>query len=92
MGNIYLIDYSVKGIKTIDEWASFQFYKKTITKSFSIKNYNVKGIYGANGSGILTNAINTAPNADKTARVAILVIISLGFLILFIKNRPFPRP
>ena len=51
MGNIYLIDYSVKGIKTIDEWASFQFYKKTITKSFSIKNYNVKGIYGANGSG-----------------------------------------
>lgn len=51
MKDIYLIKYGVKGIKTIDEWASMSFYNKTITKNFNIHGYNIKGIYGINGSG-----------------------------------------
>ena len=51
MKDIYLIKYAVKGIKTIDEWASMSFYNKTITKQFNIRGYNIKGIYGMNGSG-----------------------------------------
>ena len=51
MRGMYLISYSVRGVKTLDEWARLSFYKKTITKDFTVKNYNVKGIYGANGSG-----------------------------------------
>lgn len=51
MNNIYLIRYAVKGIKNIDEWAELSFYKKTITKDFDIRKYNVKAIYGTNGAG-----------------------------------------
>ena len=51
MRNIYLLNYAVKGIKNLDDWAELCFYNKTIKKSFSIKRFNVKGIYGTNGAG-----------------------------------------
>lgn len=51
MKDIYLTNYSVKGIKTLDELVSLSFYKKTITKNLETQEYNIKGIYGTNGSG-----------------------------------------
>lgn len=51
MKNIFLVNYSVKGIKTIEELVSLSFYKKTILKNMDTKEYNLKGIYGVNGSG-----------------------------------------
>ncbi len=51
MKELYLVNYSVKGIKTIDELVSLSFYKKTILQNIDTKKYNVKGIYGVNGSG-----------------------------------------
>ena len=51
MKNIYLVHYSVKGIKTIDQLVSLSFYKKTFLNNPDTQNYNVKGIYGINGSG-----------------------------------------
>lgn len=51
MRDFYLINYAVKGIKTLDEWAKLSFYKKTISKDFNIEGYNIKGIYGTNGAG-----------------------------------------
>ena len=51
MKNIYLVNYSVKGIKTLDELVSLSFYKKTITRNPDTQDYNIKGIYGMNGSG-----------------------------------------
>lgn len=47
----FLVSYRVKGIKNFEEEVSLSFYKKTITKPIDIGNYNVKGIYGMNGSG-----------------------------------------
>jgi len=49
--NIYLINYSVKGIKSLDEDVKLSFYKKTISKDPDMHGYNIKGIYGMNGSG-----------------------------------------
>lgn len=51
MENIYLIKYAVKGIKTIDKLISLSFYKKIISKKMDTQAYNIKGIYGMNGSG-----------------------------------------
>lgn len=51
MKDIYLVNYSVKGIKTIDQLVSLSFYKKIIPKDPDTQDYNVKGIYGMNGSG-----------------------------------------
>lgn len=51
MKDFYLVNFSVKGIKTIDELLSLSFYKKTIDKDFDTRKYNIKGIYGMNGSG-----------------------------------------
>ena len=59
MKNIYLVSYSVKGIKTLDELITLSFYKKTITRDLDMQEYNVKGIYWMNGSGksaIVTSA------------------------------------
>ena len=59
MKDIYMINYSVKGIKTLDKLVSLSFYKKTITKEINTQEYNIKGIYGMNGSGksgIITSA------------------------------------
>ena len=46
-----MIHYSVKGIKTLDQLISLSFYKKTISKNPDTQEYNIKGIYGMNGSG-----------------------------------------
>ena len=51
MKDIYLVNYSVKGIKTIDQLVSLSFYKKIIPRNPDTQDYNVKGIYGMNGSG-----------------------------------------
>ena len=52
MKDIYMTSYSVRGIKTLDKLVNLSFYKKTITKDLAdTQNYNVKGIYGMNGSG-----------------------------------------
>lgn len=51
MKDIYLINYSVKGIKTLDQLISLSFYKKTISNNPDTQEYNIKGIYGMNGSG-----------------------------------------
>ena len=51
MKDIYLVNYSVKGIKTLDKLISLSFYKKVITKELDTQEYNIKGIYGMNGSG-----------------------------------------
>mgnify|MGYP005760288651 CR=1 FL=1 len=49
--DIYLISYSVKGIKSLDQLITLSFYKKTISKNPDTQEYNIKGIYGMNGSG-----------------------------------------
>lgn len=51
MKDIFLVNYSVKGIKTLDKLVSLSFYKKMISKNTDTQEYNVKGIYGMNGSG-----------------------------------------
>lgn len=51
MKDIFLVNYSVKGIKTLDELVSLSFYKKIITNNPDTQEYNIKGIYGMNGSG-----------------------------------------
>lgn len=51
MKDIYLVNYSVKGIKTLDQMVSLSFYKKVIPENPDTQEYNVKGIYGMNGSG-----------------------------------------
>ena len=51
MKHIYLVNYRVKGIKMLEEEVSLSFYKKTITMPLDTKEYNIKGIYGINGSG-----------------------------------------
>lgn len=51
MKDIYLIKYSVKGIKTLEQLVSLSFYKKTILNDMDTQKYNIKGIYGMNGSG-----------------------------------------
>ena len=48
---LHLLNYSVEGIKTLDQKISLSFYKKTIPHDLDIQEYNVKGIYGMNGSG-----------------------------------------
>jgi len=51
MNGLYLTNYSVKGIKSIDDWASLSFYKKTYSGDLKMNDYCIKGIYGANGAG-----------------------------------------
>lgn len=51
MRDVFLVNYSVKGIKALDKLVSLSFYKKSISKDLDTQKYNVKGIYGMNGSG-----------------------------------------
>lgn len=51
MKGAYIVNYSVKGIKSLDELVTLSFYKKVISKNMDVQGYNVKGIYGMNGSG-----------------------------------------
>lgn len=51
MREFFLTKYSVRGIKALDQMVTLSFYKKTISPDLDTQSYNVKGIYGANGSG-----------------------------------------
>lgn len=51
MKNIYLLNVSVSGIKSIKDEVRLDFYKKTVNKNFDPERYRVKAIYGENGSG-----------------------------------------
>ena len=51
MKDAYIVNYSVKGIKSLDELVTLSFYKKVISKNMDVQGYNVKGVYGMNGSG-----------------------------------------
>lgn len=51
MQKIFITSFSVKGIKSLDQLITLSFYKKTIKKEFDTQHYNMKGIYGSNGSG-----------------------------------------
>ena len=41
MKDIYLVRYSVKGIKTLKELVTLSFYKKTFAKNMDTRGYNV---------------------------------------------------
>lgn len=47
----YVLKMNLCGIKNIDKEVELSFYKKTLQKKFDSTGYNVKAIYGANGSG-----------------------------------------
>lgn len=47
----YILKMNLYGIKNIDKEVELSFYRKTLQKKFDSKGYNVKAIYGANGSG-----------------------------------------
>lgn len=47
----YMLNFSFSGIKNIEKKIRFDFYKKTVDKSFDPSDYRVKAIYGENGSG-----------------------------------------
>lgn len=51
MKRIFLTNYRVKGIKTLNRTVSLSFFKKTITFPIDTEGYNIKGIYGMNGTG-----------------------------------------
>lgn len=64
MTNIYMLNYSVKGIKTLDQWVDLSFYKKDYSRNLDFQSYNVKGIYGMNGSGksAIVNSVEILKN------------------------------
>lgn len=51
MRSTFLLNYTVKGIKSLDEKCELSFGNKVLSKTFDAQKYNVKGIYGTNGSG-----------------------------------------
>ena len=48
---MYLLNFTVSGIKNIQDEIKLEFYKKTIDKTFNPEQYRVKAVYGENGSG-----------------------------------------
>lgn len=50
---IYLTNYSVKGIKTLDKTVSLSFYKKTINKEPDTHAYSAKTEHSLRMSGAL---------------------------------------
>ena len=51
MIKVFLVNYKVQGIKNLDSMVSLSFYRKKIHKNIDTQKYNIKGIYGMNGSG-----------------------------------------
>lgn len=51
MKEFYLLSMRLSGIKSIENEIELNFYKKTIGNPFDPEHYNVKAIYGENGSG-----------------------------------------
>ncbi len=72
MKKVRLIEYSVRGIKSLDQMVELSFYKKTLDAGLDMRGYNVKGIYGANGAG--KSAIITS------VRILKRLIINSGYL------------
>lgn len=95
MKDIYLVNYSVKGIKTLDQLVSLSFYKKIIPKDPDTQDYNIKGIYGMNGTGksgivssveILKNLlVNPDYLSNPLAQKKLGAIINKGTHELFIE-------
>lgn len=48
---IYLLNFTVSGIKSIRKDIRLDFYKKTVNRTFDPDQYRIKAIYGENGSG-----------------------------------------
>ena len=46
-----LLKIKMRGIKNLSDTIELEFYKGSVRKGANFKNYNVKGIYGMNGSG-----------------------------------------
>ena len=59
----FLLNLSMSGIKNIKKEIRIDFYGRNINKSSSFDNYNIKAIYGENGSG--KTAIVTAISIVK---------------------------
>ena len=76
MKDVFLVNYTVQGVKTLEKKITLSFYKKTIERKPNTQNYNIKAIYGMNGSG----------KSAIIASVDILrnLLISPGYL-----NNPF---
>lgn len=76
MKDVFLVNYTVQGVKTLEKKITLSFYKKTIEKKPNTQNYNIKAVYGMNGSG----------KSAIVASVDILrnLLISPGYL-----NNPF---
>ena len=76
MKDVFLVNYAVQGVKTLEKKITLSFYKKIIEKKPNTQNYNIKAIYGMNGSG----------KSAIVASVDILrnLLISPGYL-----NNPF---
>lgn len=51
MNDVFITNYAVKGIKSLDKLVSVSLYKKVITGDINTDDYNMKAIYGNNGSG-----------------------------------------
>lgn len=51
MKDVYLLEFSLQGIKNLDKQITLSFYKKTITKNPDTDKYHVKAVYGMNGAG-----------------------------------------
>ena len=51
MKDVFLVKYTVQGVKTLEKKVSLSFYKKVIERTPKTQNYNIKAIYGMNGSG-----------------------------------------
>lgn len=51
MKDVFMVNYTVQGVKTLEKKVSLSFYKKTIERNPKTQNYNIKAIYGINGSG-----------------------------------------
>lgn len=51
MKDLFLVNYTVQGVKTLEKKVVLSFYKKVIEKIPKTQNYSVKAIYGMNGSG-----------------------------------------
>ena len=64
MNNIILTQFSVKGIKNLEDEVSLSFYRKTLSGRPDTRGYNVKAIYGENGAGKtgLISSINILKN------------------------------
>ena len=85
MKNMYLVKYSVKGIKSLDKLVSLAFYKKTITKDMDTQGFNIKGIYGMNGSGKsgIMSSIQILKNILTNYKMILQMLRSASLSILF---------